>query len=212
MYSKFENLDEDKKKRILDACVEEFSRNGYTNASTNNIVRNAGISKGILFHYFGNKKSLYLYTLDYTVGFLTELLYQRMTDLPLEYFERITKIGMLKVKMACEYPVEYKFVVDAVAHPAEEVKEEVRNRLERMYTENLPLLHANVDLSRFKKGIDTKKAMELIEATLEGLSGNYMKRFRDMPVDVILSQMEQMAQEINAYIRMLKSGVYESEE
>ena len=50
MYESFENLPEDKKKRIIEASIEEFAKKGYEKASTNNIVKTAGISKGILFH------------------------------------------------------------------------------------------------------------------------------------------------------------------
>ena len=48
-YANFERLDAGYQQRILVACVEEFSSNGYESASTNAIVRRAGISKGSLF-------------------------------------------------------------------------------------------------------------------------------------------------------------------
>ena len=60
MEPKFLALDQDKQDRILNAAMEEFARNGYKNTSTNKIVKQAGISKGLLFHYFSNKKELYL--------------------------------------------------------------------------------------------------------------------------------------------------------
>ena len=55
MYDTFENLPEEKRKKILEICLDEFSENSYENSSTNTIVKRAGISKGILFHYFKNK-------------------------------------------------------------------------------------------------------------------------------------------------------------
>ena len=45
-------MDEEKKQKIINASIEEFSK-GYSLASTNEIVRKAGVSKGLLFHYFG---------------------------------------------------------------------------------------------------------------------------------------------------------------
>lgn len=56
LYENFERLPFEKRKRIIDVCIEEFGDKGYTNASTNTIVKNAGISKGTLFNYFDNKK------------------------------------------------------------------------------------------------------------------------------------------------------------
>ncbi|WP_016993234.1 TetR/AcrR family transcriptional regulator [Lysinibacillus boronitolerans] len=56
MYQAFMNLAEDKRQAIINAALKEFSINHYATASTNRIVSNARISKGILYHYFGSKK------------------------------------------------------------------------------------------------------------------------------------------------------------
>lgn len=208
MYSKFENLTEEKKKRIIDVCVEEFSQNGYKNASTNIIVKNAEISKGILFHYFGSKKSLYLYVLDYVIDFLTEIMYKRMTDLPADFFERIMKIGILKLKAAYEYPVEYRFVIDAFTHTPDDLKLEMKERYEKMYKENKPVMFKDIDTSRFRREIDRNKAMELIMFALEGVGNKYLSDFKSMPVDRIMSELEHITQDYNGYIEILKNGVY----
>ena len=65
--SKFFNLDEEKQTRIINAGLKEFALNGYDGAKTDNIVQEAGISKGLLFHYFGTKKDFYLFLFEYTV-------------------------------------------------------------------------------------------------------------------------------------------------
>lgn len=65
MYENFEKISEEKKNRIIKSALKEFAVKGYEEASTNNIVKEAGISKGMIFHYFENKKNLYLYILDY---------------------------------------------------------------------------------------------------------------------------------------------------
>ena len=52
----FKNIDIEKRDRIINSALEEFSKNRFEKASTNNIVKNANISKGLLFHYFANKK------------------------------------------------------------------------------------------------------------------------------------------------------------
>ena len=59
------SLSEEKQQRILNAALKEFAQKGYKNASTNQIVKEADISKGLLFHYFKNKKQLFLFLYDY---------------------------------------------------------------------------------------------------------------------------------------------------
>ena len=59
--SKFETLSLEKRTRILNASISEFSKNEYESASMNSIVQEAKISKGALFNYFVNKSELYNY-------------------------------------------------------------------------------------------------------------------------------------------------------
>ena len=58
---KFETLSLEKRTRILNASISEFSKNEYESASMNSIVQEAKISKGALFNYFVNKSELYNY-------------------------------------------------------------------------------------------------------------------------------------------------------
>ena len=47
------------KKSILDAALIEFSRHGHAGARIDRIARNAGISKPMIYGYFGDKDALY---------------------------------------------------------------------------------------------------------------------------------------------------------
>ena len=64
MTSKFLNLHKEKQQRILNAALNEFANKGFDRASTNEIVKSAGISKGLLFHYFNNKKDFSSFCLN----------------------------------------------------------------------------------------------------------------------------------------------------
>ena len=67
MNEKFFTLSPEKQARITNAALEVFARNDYKHASTDDIAAKAGISKGLLFYYFRNKQSLYLYLYDYAL-------------------------------------------------------------------------------------------------------------------------------------------------
>jgi len=49
MFSKFLNIQQEKQEHILDAAMKEFAQKGFENASTNEIVKEAGISKGLFY-------------------------------------------------------------------------------------------------------------------------------------------------------------------
>lgn len=61
----FQNLKEDKKDRIIDAALAEFAARPFNEASITNIVKNADISRGSFYQYFGNKENIYKYLVSY---------------------------------------------------------------------------------------------------------------------------------------------------
>lgn len=54
----------DKKKRILQSGLEVFCEKGYYNTNTTEIAKRAGVSTGIIYGYFMNKKDILLQVLD----------------------------------------------------------------------------------------------------------------------------------------------------
>ncbi len=60
----FYNLSDEKKKRIFDAAVQEFSTRPFSEASLNKIVKSAGIPWGSFYQYFNDKEDIYLYMLE----------------------------------------------------------------------------------------------------------------------------------------------------
>lgn len=60
----FSNLSEDKKRKIFDAAVKEFSTKRFSEASINQIIKTAEIPRGSFYQYFRDKEDIYLYILD----------------------------------------------------------------------------------------------------------------------------------------------------
>lgn len=63
---RFNRLSEDKKKVIRDAAVKEFIRVPFEKASINQIIQNAGISRGSFYTYFEDKRDLLSYLFQYS--------------------------------------------------------------------------------------------------------------------------------------------------
>lgn len=51
---------EQRKRQILDAAIKIFSRKGFFLATTDDIIKQAGIGKGTIYRYFKNKEELFL--------------------------------------------------------------------------------------------------------------------------------------------------------
>ena len=50
MNNRFFELPKEKQDRFINAALQIFAKNGYKKASTDEIVKAASISKGLLFH------------------------------------------------------------------------------------------------------------------------------------------------------------------
>ncbi len=60
----FNNLSDEKKRRIFDAAVQEFSTRRFSDASLNQIVKAAKIPWGSFYQYFDGKEDLFLYMFE----------------------------------------------------------------------------------------------------------------------------------------------------
>lgn len=57
----FYNLSNEKKEKIFEAAIAEFSHNHYEKITIDNIVQRSEISKGSFYQYFINKDDLYVF-------------------------------------------------------------------------------------------------------------------------------------------------------
>lgn len=76
----FEKIPEDRKERILEVGIEEFSSKGYENANINVIARNAGISIGLMYKYFSTKEDLFFTCISRGMRILEDALKEIMTS------------------------------------------------------------------------------------------------------------------------------------
>nr|WP_315025067.1 TetR/AcrR family transcriptional regulator [uncultured Aminipila sp.] len=95
----FKNLSEDKKKRIFNAAVGEFSNKRFNDASINQIIKRAEIPKGSFYQYFEGKEDLYMYMM----GKIEEEKRQITHSISLDQDADVFEIGMQKMKAAYEW-------------------------------------------------------------------------------------------------------------
>ena len=65
---RFANLSLEKQAHILETAAKAFAADGYEHASMNQILADAGLSKGAAYYYFDNKADLYAATVNHYLG------------------------------------------------------------------------------------------------------------------------------------------------
>lgn len=208
MSKSFERLPKEKKEKIINICIEEFAKNGYQKASTNKIVERAGISKGILFHYFGSKKKLFLYVFDYVLNDVEKKADEYIKEENSgDIFDRVLKWSLMEIKFASEYPVVYNFLVKVFISPPEELEEEIKVRYYQKYNKYLKILMENIDTRKFRNDIDINKAIEILLFTLEGIIKRFTVMYKGRE-DEVIKDINKIIVEFEEYINILKLSFY----
>lgn len=204
-------LSEEKKEQILEAALGEFSQKGYAKASTNSIIQTAGVSKGLLFHYFGSKKLLYLSTLDRCIDYYETYFDQRIRQMPKDVIQRVIEINLIKLEIFKQRPWYHNLLLNAFLEPPEELSQEINLRQQKLSAKYMPLVIQDIDKSIFRRGIDPDRATELVLAITDSLSQKYIKMFRETrdPNNIDLTAF---VRELDLYLGMVKYGIYERED
>ncbi len=206
MYTRFLNISPDKQDRIVNAALKEFAQKGYQLASTNEIVKEAEISKGMLFHYFNNKKALYLYLYDHVTEVSMGQLYARINWDEKDLLIRYQQVARLKFELFEKYPEIFNFLKGVYKEDTHELIGDLEQRKKKLLESSLNKLFADIDLSKFRDGTDISKAISIINWTLEGFAYQQQSKVTTLSLDQI--DLEAIFTELDLYIEMLRQSFY----
>lgn len=202
MNSLFKSLKVEKQERIINAAIKEFVQSGFDKASTNEIVKEAGISKGSLFNYFNNKKDLYFYLIEHSVQVI-ERIYNLIDLNEPDIFIRLEKLGFKKLEIQRKYPQVFDFLFSLTQEESDDVRKEIKQKIDSIFNQGLALVYEKIDYSKFRDDIDIQKAIEILTWTMRG--------FGDKAINQ-LSTMEEVGEEYlkewEIYSKMLKDSFY----
>ncbi|MGB6409452.1 MAG: TetR/AcrR family transcriptional regulator [Planococcus donghaensis] len=197
------NVELEKRDRILNSAMKEFSKNTFQKASTNKIVEDAGISKGLLFHYFGNKEKLYKYLEFFTFKVMTDEINNELDWNNQDILVRLKEISMIKLKVFQKYPYLTDFSLLLFKDSTvEEIMHKYPDFPLKLYSQ---VYTHNIDYSLFKKDLDVEKALNIIKWTMEKFSDEFRK---NLELGVTKFDNQSVEKEIFKYIDMLKECFY----
>ncbi len=196
MNERFFELKKEKQDRIINAALKVFSQYGYYHASTDEIVKTAGISKGLLFHYFVSKIGIYAFLYDYATKFVTLELTQNVEKNENGYFELYHQILSAKVAAVAQYPYIFLFLSKADEEDHPEAVVEITQRREK-YHRIMEALRDRADITRFAEGVDYRKIGDVLDYTVDGLMVKHIKS-ESFRADLFMEETEE-------YIDMIKN-------
>lgn len=199
MNSKFFDLKKEKQDRMINAALKVFAIQGYRHGSTETIVREAAVSKGLLFHYFDNKVGIYQFVYDYSARYMTLELRSTVDSKESDLFMVLKQIERARMHAMRGYPYMQQFLNRSMSEDCYEALlavEEKKNVLEETYA----AIDAQIDYTALPAGIDGEKLRKMLDFTIKGLM---TERFQNASF-----QPEMLYEEICDYLDMMRKIVY----
>ena len=207
MNEKFFSLPEERQDLIRNSAMLEFGDNTFKKTSADSIAKRAGVSKALLFHYFKDKREMYLYLFQYAIDECVEIFnrhilkaaYFKETD----FFLILEKGQKVKMDMVRRHPGLFRFVMRAYYEGDNVLTPKLRKKLDDVLEETTDSFLSRMDLFKFKDGVDPKVLTRLLTLAAEGM----LAETRACTPE----EIEKLFQQYQTYAEMLRQNLYKEE-
>ncbi len=194
----FHALEPEKKQRILNAALDEFAGKGFKRASTNEIVKKAGIGKGMLFYYFGSKTELFEFLCEYALEFAANEYAGHFKAETGDFIERYRQLSEIKRRAMDEFKHLLNFVthiyLDDQCEFTKRYSEQIKNLRERA----TKTLFDNLDCSLFKDDLKPDLTVKYIIWLMEAYERDMVARIKHVSLN-----NQELAEEWEKYYAFL---------
>ena len=205
---KFLNLDQEKQDRIVSAAMKEFQY-GYKKANTEAITKEAGISKGLLFYYFGTKEQLYAYIVNLASLFLQQDIHRYFANGKQDILEIFRIYAIDRRKQKLRFPFIYDFLNGIFNHWEDNPKIPALALFEAEQSNIYEDFYTGCDMDLFREDLDIPKAIDIIIYVLDGLLG---EDGEDLHIEGGRCFEKQYKANVESYIATFRKSFYKSKE
>jgi AcrR family transcriptional regulator len=160
--------------RIMNACLELFSRQGFAATSVNQIAKRAGVSKGLLYNYFESKDEMLQELVAYFSREAEELIGDIHAEEPRVFLKNLIQISFSQVRERTDI---WRMVTAMSMQP--DMHTFIHDIALEKRAEYLPLLE---ELLRKTGWEDPANEAQVLAATLDGVAMHYLVSGTDYPM------------------------------
>jgi AcrR family transcriptional regulator len=160
---------EETRQRLLDAAFPVFARNGFERATVDEIVREAGYSKGAFYVHFESKDDLFWAMLEERIDRVQETL-RNAVDIEQSVTDNQRRLLVAIFAMDREDPAWPALFMEFAAHAGR--NEKVRERLAEMYRRwhsfTVEMLEGAKAAGKLRSDLDAEFTASVMIALMEG--------------------------------------------
>lgn len=196
-------IDNSKRDKILEASLCEFAEYGYDKASTDRISEKAGVSKGLIFHYFGSKDNLYMIIVNRCIDdFLDK--FNKMEFHDSEFIQRFTQITKMKYDFFITNPMHYMMLANGFYNAPKNLKEKLEFRYSELKRFGLNIIVDMIKNLPVKESISADDIWVMFESISNLLESKYLPCFTE-DINNLEETYDIVIQE---YIKLIKIVFY----
>lgn len=192
MNERFFALPEEKQQKIINAGFRIFSRNSYKKSPMQEIADEAGISKSLLFHYFRNKKELYLFLWDKAADITTEYLTMEHCYESRDLFEMMERGMHAKIRIMCRYPDMTSFAMKAFYEKDTAVCGDIQKSYRKHFSKKASDALTRLNPQDFIPGLDLEMMHRQIYLMSVGYLWEISQRGESLDVETLEKDFSEM--------------------
>jgi AcrR family transcriptional regulator len=195
----------DLKHEIIKAAYKAFAKASYRKVSTNDIVDEAGVSKGLLFHYFKNKKSLYLTLYEMAWLIIHKDIFEDFPYEEQDVFERLKYLILRKSQAMQEHKTLTSFIKQVHMNDDKEIAKKRSGMYHAFQQKNYKRVFENIDTSLFKRPDYHDEIFKVVTWTFNKLTHDWEKQHAHKETHEAITILEE---ELCHYTRFFKQYFY----
>ncbi|MNB86209.1 Fatty acid metabolism regulator protein [compost metagenome] len=201
----FLKISEEKRLRIYKAAINEFAQNGYENASTHKIAKQAQISVGSLFQYFENKEDIFLSVAQYYASIVKEA-FDEILHTDESFKAKLENVLRNVVKHSRENSELIKLYYEMSSPSNYSIMNQAAQKIETIAADfYLSLIEQGQAENVIPKGVDPKMVSyhldnQIIMMQFSYSCGYYQERFRVYMGDDIFEQDDMVVKQVMKFL------------
>ena len=157
---------------LLKTAMEVFSEKGYAATRLSDIADAAQVTRGAIYHHFGNKKELFICLFrekfDTFFDIMTGILSENIS--PVERLKKILLVTFEKFITDKDFKARYQLDIIGSSYEEEvpEIKEYMINRGEKLYKMIVQLINSGIQNNEIRKDVAPNAIADTFVALLAG--------------------------------------------
>lgn len=201
--------DPEKVKRIMVAATHEFASQGYTAAKTDAIAKNAEVSKGLIFHYYGSKQQLYFQTVVAATERIKAEVNPKAFEIPGDLVTLVVRSTKYKAEFGQQHPDEMRLMINTYGN-VDKLPVKIQGEMQALYTQSLKvsqvMIGQIVDRLPLRPEVDRDTVISLIMGVYNQIFAEFKAHMQTTPDVETMQDAQWVVDLAKKYMTILENG------